>query len=55
MTENNAEAPGARPRFLTLQGVAEVLNVSKPQAYALVRSGCPTCVPPERISAALGN
>lgn len=39
MTENNAEAPGARPRFLTLQGVAEVLNVSKPQAYAWVRSG----------------
>lgn len=39
MTENNAEAPRARPRFLTLQGVSEVLNVSKPQAYALVRSG----------------
>ncbi len=39
MTSNNGEAPGARPRFLTLGGVAEVLNVSKAQAYALVRSG----------------
>ena len=39
MTENNAEAPRARPRFLPLQDVSEVLNVSKPQAYALVRSG----------------
>jgi len=26
-------------RFLTLADVAELLNVSKPQAYALVRSG----------------
>ncbi len=40
MTTNNAgAAPAARPRFLTLGGVAEILNVSKPQAYALVRSG----------------
>lgn len=27
------------PRFLTLQDVAEILNVSASQAYALVRSG----------------
>lgn len=27
------------PRFLTLADVAEVLNVSSAQAYALVRSG----------------
>jgi excisionase family DNA binding protein len=29
----------ASPRFLTLTDVAEVLNVSDRQAYALVRSG----------------
>ncbi len=27
------------PRFLTLADVSEILNVSAPQAYALVRSG----------------
>ena len=27
------------PRFLTLAEVTEVLNISAPQAYALVRSG----------------
>ncbi len=27
------------PRFLTLADVQEVLNVTAPQAYALVRSG----------------
>lgn len=27
------------PRFLTLADVAEILNVSAAQAYALVRSG----------------
>ncbi len=27
------------PRFLTLADVTEVLNISSPQAYALVRSG----------------
>jgi len=27
------------PRFLTLADVTEVLNISTPQAYALVRSG----------------
>lgn len=27
------------PRFLTLADVAEILNVSSSQAYALVRSG----------------
>lgn len=37
-------APGrcdhrAMPRFLTLADVAEILNVSAAQAYALVRSG----------------
>ncbi len=30
---------GAVPRFLTLADVAETLNVSASQAYALVRSG----------------
>lgn len=29
----------AEPRFLTLTDVAEVLNVSSAQAYALVRNG----------------
>ena len=27
------------PRFLTLPDVQEILNISSPQAYALVRSG----------------
>lgn len=27
------------PRFLTLADVQEVLNISSPQAYSLVRSG----------------
>ncbi len=27
------------PRFLTLADVQEILNISQPQAYALVRSG----------------
>lgn len=30
---------GMAPRFLTLADVQEVLNISSPQAYALVRSG----------------
>lgn len=30
---------GMSPRFLTLPDVQEVLNISSPQAYALVRSG----------------
>ena len=30
---------GARPRFLQLADVAEVLNISAAQAYALVRRG----------------
>jgi excisionase family DNA binding protein len=29
----------AQPRFLTLTDVAEVLNISSAQTYALVRSG----------------
>ncbi len=31
--------PADRPRFLTLADVAEVLNVTSRQVYALVRSG----------------
>lgn len=31
--------PSGRPRFLKLTDVAEVLNVSTRQVYALVRSG----------------
>lgn len=31
--------PGMERRFLTLPDVQEILNVSSPQAYALVRSG----------------
>lgn len=27
------------PRFITLPDVQEILNISQPQAYALVRSG----------------
>jgi excisionase family DNA binding protein len=33
------EQPVAEPRFLTLENVADFLNVSVPQAYSLVRSG----------------
>jgi excisionase family DNA binding protein len=32
-------SPGAGPRFLQLADVAEVLNISAAQVYALVRSG----------------
>jgi excisionase family DNA binding protein len=32
-------APGRAPRFLTLTDVAEVLNTSSAQVYALVRRG----------------
>jgi excisionase family DNA binding protein len=32
-------APPSTPRFLTLADVAEVLNTSSAQVYALVRSG----------------
>lgn len=32
-------APGPSPRFLTLVDVAEVLNTSSAQVYALVRGG----------------
>ncbi|MET0992513.1 MAG: helix-turn-helix domain-containing protein [Lacisediminihabitans sp.] len=35
---NDAELPG-ESRFLTLADVAEVLNISASQTYALVRSG----------------
>lgn len=31
--------PADQPRFLTLTDVAEILNVSSRQVYALVRSG----------------
>ena len=35
-----AEEPEAiEPRFLTLEQVAQYLNISGPQAYSLVRSG----------------
>ena len=34
-----AEKPGVGPRFLTLTDVAEVLNTSSAQVYALVRRG----------------
>lgn len=30
---------GSMPRFITLVEVQEILNISQPQAYALVRSG----------------
>lgn len=33
------EAEAIEPRFLTLDQVAQYLNVSAPQAYSLVRSG----------------
>ncbi len=32
-------APGSGPRFLQLADVAETLNISSAQVYALVRSG----------------
>ena len=32
-------APGSGPRFLQLADVAEILNISAAQVYALVRSG----------------
>jgi excisionase family DNA binding protein len=38
-TNKDQDAPGIEPRFLTLKDVATYLNVSEPQAYALVRSG----------------
>jgi len=31
--------PGASPRFLQLADVAQILNISAAQAYALVRNG----------------
>ena len=31
--------PGGHPRFLQLADVAEILNISAAQAYALVRNG----------------
>lgn len=34
-----APAPTAAPRFIQLKDVAEVLNISTTQAYALLRSG----------------
>ena len=37
--EERRRTPGIEPRFLTLEDVATYLNVSVPQAYALVRSG----------------
>ena len=36
---HNAQMPDVQPRFLTLADVAELLNVSASQAYALVRTG----------------
>ena len=40
MTAPDAPAPGSAPgRFLTIADVAEILNLSAGQAYALVRSG----------------
>lgn len=36
---NDASSAGGLGRFLTLADVAEVLNVSASQAYALVRTG----------------
>jgi excisionase family DNA binding protein len=36
---SSGAAPRSEPRFLTLEDVATYLNVSVPQAYALVRSG----------------
>jgi len=33
------ENGGMSPRFLTLEDVQEILNISSQQAYALVRSG----------------
>jgi excisionase family DNA binding protein len=42
MSDDRATGPdssGIQPRFLTLEDVATYLNVSVPQAYALVRSG----------------
>jgi excisionase family DNA binding protein len=35
----HARLPGMAPRFLTLADVTEILNISAPQAYALLRSG----------------
>jgi excisionase family DNA binding protein len=39
--DRTGEAPAAitEPRYITLDDVARYLSVSKPQAYALVRSG----------------
>lgn len=39
--DHSVDSPpsGARPRFLTLADVAETLNISASQAYALVRNG----------------
>jgi excisionase family DNA binding protein len=34
-----ATSPGSGPRFLQLADVAEILNISAAQVYALVRSG----------------
>jgi excisionase family DNA binding protein len=39
MLWDTAGVPDDEPRFLTLADVAEVLNVSAAQVYALVRSG----------------
>lgn len=36
---HNAAVPMSPPRFLTLADVAELLNISASQAYALVRNG----------------
>jgi len=38
-TINATSEPASRPRFLKLTQLAELLNVSEAQAYALVRSG----------------
>jgi len=39
VTKATDAAPGAGPRFLQLADVAEILNISGSQAYALVRRG----------------
>ena len=39
MDDGRCEDAGVAPRFLTLADVAETLNISASQTYALVRSG----------------
>ena len=39
ITWNNADVTTSRARFFTLADVAEILNISAAQSYALVRNG----------------